>query len=94
MSGRIGTFLSVPIKTENMLPCLLHEPQSFCVGLIMQYKMQMFQSPFSPNCKTKKISTTKMSGFIYTFFLQFNIICSMFHKTRGIMSINITATNF
>lgn len=24
MSGRIGTFLSIPIKTESMPPCLLH----------------------------------------------------------------------
>ena len=65
MSGRIGTFLSVPIKAENMPSCLLHELQTFCVGLIIQYNMQIFQLPFSPDCKARTICTPKMFCLIF-----------------------------
>lgn len=88
MTGRIGTFLSNPIKTENMPPCLLHELQSFCVGLITQYKMQMFQAPSSPNCKAKKISTPKTSCFI-SFSYNLMLFVKYFRKI-GIISINVT----
>ena len=65
MSGRIGTFLSVPIKAENMPSCLLQELQTFCIVLIMQYNMQIFQLPFSPDCKARTICTPKMFCLIF-----------------------------
>lgn len=80
MSGRIGSFLSAPIKTENMPPCLLHELQSFCVGLIMQhYAIQDTNVPVAllTKLQDQENKHTKMSGFICIFFLQSSISCPM-----------------
>lgn len=50
MSRKIGSFQSVPIKTENMPPCLLHELQSFYSRLIMQIA-EAFASPIAHGTK-------------------------------------------
>lgn len=80
MSGRIGTFLSVPIKTENMPPCLLHELQAFCVGLIMQHcAIQDANVPVALLTKVQDQGNkhTQTSGFTCVFSLQFSISCPM-----------------